>query len=129
MHAAGLHSIWTSGCNTTLLTRFSPHRSICLAGAQKQGFSLAFSLPFANANKPCEQDAYLVAVLHSLKYPANSVNGVLLGSCGSDGAVQVQQALPLLHSHLALAPMMDAGSRDAGHAFRLWFYYRQNLWR
>jgi len=49
-----------------------------------------------------------VSVLHALKYPANSVNGVLLGCFDKDGTVQVQRALPLLHSHLALAPMMDA---------------------
>merc|ERR1712205_181968 len=54
------------------------------------------------------QGAYLVSVLHALKYPANSVNGVLLGCFDKDGTVQVQRALPLLHSHLALAPMMDA---------------------
>jgi hypothetical protein len=56
------------------------------------------------------QGAYLVSVLHALKYPANSVNGVLLGCFDKDGTVQVQRALPLLHSHLALAPMMDAGT-------------------
>ena len=58
----------------------------------------------------CAQGAYLVSVLHALKYPANSVNGVLLGRFDKDGTVQVQRALPLLHSHLALAPMMDAGT-------------------
>ena len=57
------------------------------------------------------QGAYLVSVLHALKYPASSVNGVLLGTFDQDGTVQVQQALPLLHSSLALAPMMDAGER------------------
>lgn len=54
------------------------------------------------------QGAYLVSLLHALKYPANTVNGVLLGSFEKDGTVQVSQALPLLHSHVALAPMMDA---------------------
>ena len=57
------------------------------------------------------QGAYLVSVLHALKYPTTSVNGVLLGTFEKDGTVQVKQALPLLHSHLALAPMMDAGAR------------------
>mmetsp|Transcript_9563 Transcript_9563/g.23320 ORF Transcript_9563/g.23320 Transcript_9563/m.23320 type:complete len:208 (+) Transcript_9563:22-645(+) len=52
--------------------------------------------------------AYLTAVLHALKYPAHAVNGVLLGSF-ADGGVRVEQAVPLLHSDLALAPMMEAG--------------------
>ena len=56
----------------------------------------------------CVQASYLVPILHALKYPANSVNGVLLGKFDNSG-IQVIQALPLLHAHLALAPMMDAG--------------------
>ena len=52
-----------------------------------------------------------MSILHALKYPTTSVNGVLLGTFEKDGTVQVKQALPLLHSHLALAPMMDAGLR------------------
>ena len=45
--------------------------------------------------------------------PQWAVNGVLLGTFDKDGTVQVKQALPLLHSHLALAPMMDAGAQLA----------------
>jgi len=59
-----------------------------------------------------------VSVLHALKYPANSVNGVLLGSFDKDGTVHVARALPLLHSHIALAPMMDAGEGASGTGLR-----------
>ena len=57
------------------------------------------------------QVAYLTPLLHSLKYPAASVNGVLLGkSARSNDSVKITvvEAIPLLHAHIALSPMMDA---------------------
>ncbi len=57
------------------------------------------------------QIAYLTPLLHSLKYPAASVNGVLLGkSARSNDSVKITviEAIPLLHAHIALSPMMDA---------------------
>uniref|UniRef100_A0A6U2FEE5 MPN domain-containing protein n=1 Tax=Hemiselmis andersenii TaxID=464988 RepID=A0A6U2FEE5_HEMAN len=57
------------------------------------------------------QVPYIVSVMHSLKHPSSSVNGVLLGQAGksSDGTVQahISEAIPLLHSHLSLAPALD----------------------
>jgi hypothetical protein len=57
------------------------------------------------------QSAYLKPLLHSLKYPASCVNGVLLGrfaKAQDSVEIFVAEAIPLLHSHLALSPMMDA---------------------
>eukprot|EP00284_Hemiselmis_tepida_P003659 CAMPEP_0174949108 /NCGR_PEP_ID=MMETSP1355-20121228/90696_1 /TAXON_ID=464990 /ORGANISM="Hemiselmis tepida, Strain CCMP443" /LENGTH=217 /DNA_ID=CAMNT_0016196649 /DNA_START=73 /DNA_END=722 /DNA_ORIENTATION=+ len=57
------------------------------------------------------QVPYIVSVMHSLKHPSSSVNGVLLGKAGktSDGVVEanISEAVPLLHSHLSLAPALD----------------------
>mmetsp|Transcript_29201 Transcript_29201/g.57125 ORF Transcript_29201/g.57125 Transcript_29201/m.57125 type:complete len:232 (+) Transcript_29201:89-784(+) len=57
------------------------------------------------------QVPYFMSVMHALKHPSSSVNGVLLGHAGkkADGTVElhVTEAVPLLHSHLALAPAMD----------------------
>jgi hypothetical protein len=57
------------------------------------------------------QAAYIKPLLHSLKYPASSVNGVLLGGFSrGQGSVKISviEAIPLLHAHIALSPMMDA---------------------
>lgn len=56
----------------------------------------------------CDQTALLKILLHSAKYPAASVNGVLLGRVKSDRkAVDVVDAIPLLHSFLTLAPALE----------------------
>eukprot|EP00741_Cyanophora_paradoxa_P003521 tig00000711_g3419.t1 len=52
-------------------------------------------------------DAYIKAVLHAAKNFACEVNGVLLGTAEGDRLV-VRDAMPLFHSHLALAPMLEA---------------------
>jgi hypothetical protein len=52
-------------------------------------------------------DSYTVLFLHACKYPHRSVNGLLLGSV-SGGSVSVSEALPLFHSPLGLAPMLEA---------------------
>lgn len=52
-------------------------------------------------------EAYCVAFLHACKHPTKAVNGLLLGSAGA-GGTKVVKALPLFHSSLALAPMLEA---------------------
>ncbi|DBA99170.1 TPA: hypothetical protein ACH3X3_011792 [Trebouxia sp. C0006] len=56
----------------------------------------------------CDQSAILKILLHSAKYPAASVNGVLLGRVKSDKkTVEIVDAIPLLHSFLSLAPALE----------------------
>lgn len=58
------------------------------------------------------QRAYIKAILHALKYKANAVNGVLLGSADG-GSVKVVDAVPLFHTQLALAPMLEVALGQA----------------
>ncbi|KAL5466843.1 hypothetical protein EMCRGX_G030994 [Ephydatia muelleri] len=53
--------------------------------------------------------AYAKIVLHCCKYPHRSVNGVVVGvvSTKKDQGVQIQDAIPLFHLNLALAPMLE----------------------
>lgn len=56
------------------------------------------------------QTAYIKLVLHVLKYPSQAVNGVLLGKASAKGCtdpVEIIDAVPLFHSQLALAPMLE----------------------
>ena len=50
--------------------------------------------------------AYQVLFMHCTKYPHRALNGLLLGDADSD-SVRVSEALPLFHSNLALAPMLE----------------------
>mmetsp|Transcript_1629 Transcript_1629/g.3374 ORF Transcript_1629/g.3374 Transcript_1629/m.3374 type:complete len:196 (-) Transcript_1629:1091-1678(-) len=52
------------------------------------------------------QTAYAKVVLHALKHPSASVNGVLIGKPGSSGLV-VTDAVGMMHGQLALAPMIE----------------------
>ena len=52
-------------------------------------------------------EAYCVLFLHACKHPFKAVNGLLLGTA-NDGGVTVTKALPLFHSTLSLAPMLEA---------------------
>ncbi len=67
-----------------------------------------------------DQTALLKVLLHSAKYPAASVNGVLLGRVKSDSkTVDIVDAIPLLHSFLTLAPALETAlvqvsGKDAG---------------
>ncbi|PNH08236.1 ER membrane protein complex subunit 8/9 [Tetrabaena socialis] len=55
-----------------------------------------------------EPGAILKILAHASKFPSNSVNGALLGSC--DGAnVEVVDAIPLCHTTLSLAPALEIG--------------------
>ncbi|KAM4543660.1 ER membrane protein complex subunit 9 [Fundulus diaphanus] len=49
--------------------------------------------------------AYVKMYLHSCLFPRCSVNGLLLSSSSAGGAVCVTDCVPLLHSHLSLAPI------------------------
>ena len=57
----------------------------------------------------CElaHEAYCVLFLHACKHPFKAVNGLLLGT-SDDSGVRATKALPLFHSTLALAPMLEA---------------------
>ncbi|CAB1341064.1 unnamed protein product [Coregonus sp. 'balchen'] len=49
--------------------------------------------------------AYVKMYLHACLFPRCSVNGLLLSSSPAGGAVCVTDCVPLLHSHLPLAPI------------------------
>lgn len=49
--------------------------------------------------------AYVKMYLHTCLFPRCSVNGLLLSSSSTGGALCVTDCVPLLHSHLSLAPM------------------------
>ncbi|XP_054621607.1 ER membrane protein complex subunit 9 isoform X2 [Dunckerocampus dactyliophorus] len=49
--------------------------------------------------------AYVKMYLHACLFPRCSVNGLLLSSSPAGGAVCVSECVPLLHSHLSLAPI------------------------
>lgn len=52
--------------------------------------------------------AYSKIVLHCCKYPHKAVNGVVIGSISKkDQSVQIQDAIPLFHLGLGLAPMLE----------------------
>jgi ER membrane protein complex subunit 8/9 len=57
--------------------------------------------------------AFLKLLLHSAKYPPNSINGVLLGNKDADGTVTVVDCIPLLHSGLSLAPCIEVALAQA----------------
>ncbi|KAG8833796.1 hypothetical protein FRC18_003064 [Serendipita sp. 400] len=75
--------------------------------------------------------AYLSILLHTAKYPHQTVNGVLLASSTTGGEVIVEQAVPLLHHWTSLSPMMEIGielastyAADAG--LSIVAYYQAN---
>ncbi|KAF3836449.1 hypothetical protein F7725_029007 [Dissostichus mawsoni] len=49
--------------------------------------------------------AYVKMFLHASLFPRCSINGLLLSSSSAGGAVCVTDCVPLLHSHLPLAPI------------------------
>lgn len=65
--------------------------------------------PAAMTSYILEPLAYLKVVLHSAKYPTETVTGLLIGSQSSDGVVSIKDAIPLLHHWTDLSPMMEAG--------------------
>ena len=57
--------------------------------------------------------AYIKPIFHAAKYPHCSVNGLFLGR-GNDDSVQVTDAIPLFHSSLSLAPMLEVALFQVG---------------
>nr|VZI01965.1 unnamed protein product [Spirometra erinaceieuropaei] len=51
--------------------------------------------------------AFAKIILHVSKYPHTAVNGVLLGEVEPDGEIHVVDSVPLFHSALTLAPMLE----------------------
>ncbi|XP_051769678.1 ER membrane protein complex subunit 9 isoform X1 [Ctenopharyngodon idella] len=49
--------------------------------------------------------AYAKMYLHASQFPRCSVNGLLLSSSSAGGALCITDCVPLLHSHLSLAPI------------------------
>lgn len=58
-----------------------------------------------------DRTALLKILLHAAKYPAASVNGILLadakGSKAGSEAVTIVDAIPVLHSFVTLAPVLE----------------------
>jgi hypothetical protein len=53
--------------------------------------------------------AYAKIIIHALKYPHQTVNGVLLGHPPSSGIVVIVDAVPLQHHWTNLSPTMEVG--------------------
>ena len=77
--------------------------------------------------------AYVKLVLHALKHPTRAVCGVLVGRASGDAGVEVVDALPMLHSSLAVTPCAEialeqcaAHAELAGGGLRLVGYYHAN---
>jgi hypothetical protein len=59
--------------------------------------------------------AYAKILLHCCKYPHKAVNGVVIGTFSDkdQGAgVLIQDAVPLFHQNLSLAPMLEVALRQ-----------------
>jgi hypothetical protein len=63
----------------------------------------------AMPNFRLEDLAYGKLLLHALKYPHQTVNGVFIGSTQSPGVVVIKDAVPLQHHWTNLNPMMEVG--------------------
>ena len=62
-----------------------------------------------NSSVELTPSAYAVVFLHCCKHPHRTLNGLLLGKPpGTSTAVVATEVLPLFHSSLALAPMLEA---------------------
>ncbi|KAF8797614.1 UPF0172-domain-containing protein [Phlegmacium glaucopus] len=54
-------------------------------------------------------EAYYKIFFHAAKHPHKPVNGVLLGNQHPGSAVEIADAVPLLHHWTSLSPMMEIG--------------------
>ncbi|CAG8433504.1 6721_t:CDS:2 [Ambispora gerdemannii] len=77
--------------------------------------------------------AYQKIILHAVKHPFTTVNGVLLGkySAGNSEEVTVTDAIPLFHHWTTLTPMLEVGLQQvdiyaAHHKIRIVGYYHAN---
>lgn len=59
--------------------------------------------------------AYAKINLHGCKYPHKAVNGLLLG-CDTSFGLHVQDAVPLFHQCLGLAPMLEIALAQVRYA-------------
>jgi hypothetical protein len=60
-----------------------------------------------------DQVAFLKVLAHAAKFPSNSINGILLGSCAEGGNVEIHDAVPLCHTTISLAPALEIGLSQA----------------
>ncbi len=59
--------------------------------------------------------AYSKIILHCAKYPHKAVNGVVIGSVSKETqSVQIQDAIPLFHLGIGLAPMLEVALTQVG---------------
>lgn len=81
-------------------------------------------------------EAYSVLFLHCCKHPTRTLNGLLLGTATAE-TVTVSQTLPLFHSSIAVAPMLEAAllladehckqwSASSGSTLQIVGYYQAN---
>ena len=53
------------------------------------------------------KEAYCKILLHAVKYPHRSVNGILVGEQESHAHFRVTDAIPLFHVAVGLTPMLE----------------------
>ncbi|KAH9974934.1 hypothetical protein BGW80DRAFT_1204411 [Lactifluus volemus] len=73
--------------------------------------------------------AYTKLIFHALKYPHQTVNGVLIGSLSPSGTVEIVDAVPLQHHWTNLSPTMQIGlgmamNHASSHQLRVVGYYQ-----
>lgn len=72
--------------------------------------------------------AYAKIILHCCKYPHKAVNGVVIGTFSDKdhgAGVQIQDAIPLFHLNLSLAPMLEVAMRQVGPAFSVFLCFNK----
>ena len=68
-----------------------------------------------------DETELLKLLLHAAKYPANSVNGVLVGTVdASSSRVSISTIIPLLHTSISLAPALEIGLAQVGTSADAW---------
>ena len=73
--------------------------------------------------------AYSKIVLHCCKYPHKAVNGVVIGSISKkDQSVQIQDAIPLFHLGLGLAPMLEVALAQVQVVVLGHVPFRKGIW-
>lgn len=65
--------------------------------------------------------AYSKMLLHAMKYPQHSVNGIFLAekkrSKDHGGSVNIIDSIPLFHLSLSLTPMLEVAMMQVPHLF------------
>lgn len=97
------------GVSTWSLPHLFDHNK---SGNEDPTATTLFPMPFLLSPK-----AYAKLIFHCSKYPQRAVNGVLIGAISKkDNNVLVQDAVPLFHLDLALAPMLEVALAQVGIA-------------